>query len=502
MRTLTLNFTARGFLVPFEVGSFRWAWGGLACSLFSDQAQAALLAIVALNLVGSASGWAAILTAQALPRILLIVVGGVAADRVHLQLILRVGNALQALALVSIAALNHIGLLSVPHLYAFAIVYGALAAFTAPAADSLMPSLLPPELMRRGNALRSLALNVGRFLGPPVVTTLLVVGSATVALVGVAVLCTAAALAFGQVTAARPPQRAAAPLFDQARGGQTVAASQPLVGVPILMLAIFNVGYSGATYVGLPALARLELGAGAQGVGLLLGSLGAGALVGAVTMLLISSIPRVGCFACLAIATVGLGLVGAGMAHSLWTVAACLAVAGLGISCAAVCAADDCPGARAGRDARTCACVVESGLHRSHAPVVCASRAGGRTAVSTRNYSAWRRMRPGCRSVRLALAAHASIGLATQMVAVPCDGTSSSVRLRCGVSDVVEPSRPYLCRKDRFRTVDRGMDTRAILDDQCAAFSARSADEVIEDFAEEAARPSWSRTTAHPRAAR
>ncbi len=419
MRTLTLNFTGLGFLVPFELVSFRWAWGGLVCSVFSDQAQAALLAVVALNLVGSASGWAAILTAQAVPRILLIVVGGVAADRLHLQAILRVGNALQALALVSIAALDHIGVLSVPDLYAFAVVYGALAAFTAPATDSLIPSLLPPELVRRGNALRSLALNVGRFLGPPAVTTLLVVAGATVALVGVAALCAAAALSFGQVTAGGRQQRAAEPLFDQARAGLTVAASQPLVGVPILMLVIFNVGYSGATYVGLPALARLELGAGAQGVGLLLGSLGAGALVGAVTMLLVSSIPRVGCFACLAIATVGLGLVGAGMAHSLWTVATCLARGGPGHLVRGGCAADDCPSACACRHARTCACVVESGLHRSHAPIVCASRAGGRTAGSTRNYSAWRRMRPGCRRVRLVLAVHASIGLATQMVAAP-----------------------------------------------------------------------------------
>ena len=49
-----------------------------------------------------------------------------------------------------------------------------------------------------------------------------------------------------------------------------------------------------------------------------------------------SRVPRVGQFACLAIATVGLGLVGAGTAHSLWTVAACLTVAGVGISSAAV----------------------------------------------------------------------------------------------------------------------------------------------------------------------
>jgi hypothetical protein len=34
-------------------------------------------------------------------------------------------------------------------------MYGALAAVTAPAADALMPSLLPSESMRRGNALRT-----------------------------------------------------------------------------------------------------------------------------------------------------------------------------------------------------------------------------------------------------------------------------------------------------------------------------------------------------------
>jgi len=112
------------------------------------------------------------------PRILLIVVGGVAADRLHLQAILRVGNALQALALVSIAALDHIGVLSVRDLYAFAVVYGGLAAFTAPAADSLIPSLLPARVSATRECIALAGVERRSFLGPPAVTTLLVVALA------------------------------------------------------------------------------------------------------------------------------------------------------------------------------------------------------------------------------------------------------------------------------------------------------------------------------------
>src|SRR5579864_4432352 len=123
VRASTLTSTWRGVLSPFEVVSFRWAWAGLVCSLVTDQAETALLAVLALNLAGSASVWASILTAQAVPRIALIVVGGVAADRLRPWLVLGVGNVLEALALLVIAVLVQVGALSIWHLYAFVIAY-------------------------------------------------------------------------------------------------------------------------------------------------------------------------------------------------------------------------------------------------------------------------------------------------------------------------------------------------------------------------------------------
>src|SRR5260370_29300502 len=52
--------------------------------------------------------------------------------------------------------------------------------------------------------------------------------------------------------------------------------------------------------------------------------------------MVVSWCPCVGWSGWVSSASVGLALVRSGMAHSLWTVATCLAVAGLGISCAAV----------------------------------------------------------------------------------------------------------------------------------------------------------------------
>jgi MFS family permease len=102
------------------------------------------------------------------------------------------------------------------------------------------------------------------------------------------------------------------------------------------MLVIFNLGCSGAILIGVPTLAKLDLGAGAQGAGILLGSLGAGAFVGALAMVALPGVPRPGRLACLAIGVIGLGLVGAGTASSLWVAAAWLAISGLGSSSGAV----------------------------------------------------------------------------------------------------------------------------------------------------------------------
>jgi MFS family permease len=323
-------------VAPLRVPDFRLAWGGLLCGFLGDQAQTVILAIVALDLVGKASGWGGLLAVQAVPRLLILLVGGLIADRVRAPVILRTVSALNAGALLALAALHATGALTLTHLYAFALIYGALAAFTQPASESLVPALLPDHLIRRGNALRSSAVNCARLFAPPAATTLFAVAGVVPALALTALTFLAGAFLYGLMPARPAKAQTGGMAVEQLHAGLAIAWQVPAIGVPILMVAVFNLGYAGATLVGVPTLARLVLATDNQGIGLLLGAIGAGALVGALSTGVRTKVTHLGRFACGAIGGVGVGLVGAGLAPSAGVAAICLAVSGLGISSAAV----------------------------------------------------------------------------------------------------------------------------------------------------------------------
>jgi MFS family permease len=325
-----------GLVAPFGRAGFRLAWAGRACSLVGEQAQALVLAAVALDLTGTASGWGGVLVAQAVPRVLLMLVGGVVSDRLRPAAILRSTALLQAVGLLALLGAHAAGALTLGHLYAFAAVYGTLSAFALPTEEALVPALVPEEMIRPANALWSLALNLARFGGPPLAGLLLASVGTGAALGAVAAGALASAVLFGRVRVAAAPRRCRASAWRDLREGLGAAWREPVVGVSILVLAVFNLGYAGATLVGLPTLAKLELGADDRGAGLLLGAVGVGALAGVLGVGALPGVGRLGLVAGLAVVLVGAGLIGAGLAPSLSCAAAAMTVSGAGISSAAV----------------------------------------------------------------------------------------------------------------------------------------------------------------------
>jgi hypothetical protein len=95
----------------------------------------------------------------------------------------------------------------------------------------------------------------------------------------------------------RPRER-----VDQAPGGAVAqivegfraAGADEVIWLTLLIFTAGALGYFGATLVAIPALAKLSLGGGNAGVGLLYGALGVGSLVGAVATGLVSRVPRPG----------------------------------------------------------------------------------------------------------------------------------------------------------------------------------------------------------------
>jgi MFS family permease len=111
--------------------------------------------------------------------------------------------------------------------------------------------------------------------------------------------------------------------------GYRVARRDPALWAIIVSAAVYNLGNSGATLVGIPSLAKLALDAGDQGIGILFGALGAGALIGIGLTRQIASLPRQGIVAAATDIAMGIAVVLTGLAPTLWVALPCLVIAGV-----------------------------------------------------------------------------------------------------------------------------------------------------------------------------
>src|SRR5204862_7641892 len=82
-------------LAPLRVPNFALLWAGNAVSLAGDQFQLVALAVLALDLTGSTAVLGTVLAVEAVPRALLMLVGGVAVDRFQPRRVMLAANTLQ-----------------------------------------------------------------------------------------------------------------------------------------------------------------------------------------------------------------------------------------------------------------------------------------------------------------------------------------------------------------------------------------------------------------------
>ncbi|MCU0223920.1 MAG: MFS transporter [Acidobacteria bacterium] len=222
--------------------------------------------------------------AQLAPVLLLGLVGGVAADRFERR---RIVLATQVVALaqsVALAALTLSGRITVGQVLALATVMGVVNAFDFPGRQSLISELVEREDLGNAIALNSTIFNGARIVGPSLAGAIVAAwGEGTCfAINAVSYLAVIASL-----LAMRFPARPAAAARDGAwRGlleGVAYARRTPHVRALLGLVALTSV--FGMSYLSfLPAFAGGVLERGPGGLGLLMGSVGAGAVVGALSL--------------------------------------------------------------------------------------------------------------------------------------------------------------------------------------------------------------------------
>jgi predicted MFS family arabinose efflux permease len=296
--SITARLAAAWHSGPLSNGSFRLLASGQFASTVGDYCYAVALPWLVLSTHGGTILLGTVLACYGLPRTVLIPVGGLLTDKIGARTIMLAADVSRCGLVIVLATLAAGHVASLALLGPVAALLGAGEGLFIPASFSITPSLLEPAHLAAGNAVNSAAVQAGSVAGP-------VLGGLLVAAAGPvpAFAVDAASFAVSALSIAlirpRPPASAAAAPGSLANPQQAGAAGQARLGntaepagqsawsllrrarllqVIVVVVIAANLASGGTFDVALPALAHARFGAG--GYGVLIASLGTGAVLG------------------------------------------------------------------------------------------------------------------------------------------------------------------------------------------------------------------------------
>lgn len=326
-----------GLLAPLGQPAFRWLSLSQLLSQLGDQLYLVALPWLALQVTGSAVALGTVLAAAALPRALLILLGGVLSDRWGPRPVMQLSSGISAAVTALLWLLLSSGTLDIWHLYAAAVLLGVVDALYFPATSTIVPRIVALNHLAPANAVHGLITQGVGFLGPGLagLVVALDVRWAFALSAGASLLSMLALLpvrhgaSHGKLRSqveAQPPEAqvvASRGLLADITAGLRWTWRQPGYRGMLALLGGANLALIGPYLVGGSLLAAERWG-GAGAFGVLLASFGAGGMLGTLLGGSLGSVRRVGLLMLAASASLGIGTIAVGFAGSL-VVAALLA---------------------------------------------------------------------------------------------------------------------------------------------------------------------------------
>ena len=314
-------------IAPLKIGRFRYLW---VTSIFSNLGSffyTVAASWLMLELTDSATWVGLMQAANTLPLLFLALAAGAIADMVDRTKVMLASQILMGVAAAGMAVATWSGVINPALLLALGLLLGIGVAFNLPAWQALVPSLVPRGMLASAVALNSAGFNVARAIGPALGGLIVATAGAGVAfgLNAVSFLGVIVVVIFlGRGLAMPEPEHSS--ISSAIALGIRFARFTPAFRRLLGLLALFALTSSVVQSV-LPSRTK-ELGGDAGTYGLLLGAMGAGALVAAFTrhrvmgVLGERSVP-------ITIASFGIGGVLLGTFSSMFVAAVGLAIAGV-----------------------------------------------------------------------------------------------------------------------------------------------------------------------------
>ncbi len=263
--------------------------------------------------------------------LLFLLIGGAFADRLSRRWLILGNDGVGAIVTAILAFLGWSGTLEVWHIYAAAAALGAAYAFLFPAYGAIITELLPADLLKEGNAARSLGGALARTIGPAAAGVVVAVWGPAAAFGVDALTFLFSFLLFLLARATAPPSADGTGLLRQVREGVSLVAGKPWLWMAILAYGVINITYGGQRGVMVPLFVQDVLHAGAATFGLVMAVHGAGQIIGG---LLVAQLPvrrpGVGMYACEIVA--GISTFAVGLLPSLPATLLMMAIMGIALS--------------------------------------------------------------------------------------------------------------------------------------------------------------------------
>src|SRR5215469_1357947 len=165
------------FTRALKARPYAMVWIGQSLSGLGDGIFYIALAWQVLLMTHSGTAMGIVMVASAVPRLVFMLIGGVAADRLPRRLILLWSDGGRGVVVLLISLLGFTGLLQFWHLVVEALIFGVVDGFFTPAILALTPDLVEKDDLPSANALISISQTLTQLIGP-------ILGAGLIALIG------------------------------------------------------------------------------------------------------------------------------------------------------------------------------------------------------------------------------------------------------------------------------------------------------------------------------
>ncbi|UXY16337.1 MFS transporter [Chitiniphilus purpureus] len=230
-------------------------------------------------------GW--VMIAGSVPRIALMAIGGVVADRMKRGRIIVASMGIRVVLLFALVGLLALGQLDIVMLTVFAFLYGALDAFFWPASGALLPGIVRDADLSRANSIMLTTNQIGLVFGPVLGGILLAQLSyqSVFAFTGVTLSLGVLCMLF-----LREPEiergEGGNHLLAELKEGLQYALATPVLRSLMIVYAIANLLFMGPLGLGVPIVANDNLAGSATTLSYLQSAFAAGMVLGGILLTL------------------------------------------------------------------------------------------------------------------------------------------------------------------------------------------------------------------------